>query len=109
MHRILVSFILLGLTFPKLIEAQPISPAQIDSLANKAIKTFNVPGMSLAIVKEGKVIYAKGYGIRSIITKQPVRASYARAKYSNDTVTEKVWQQVKLREILLWKNGTILK
>jgi CubicO group peptidase (beta-lactamase class C family) len=51
-------------------DGQSISSTQLDSMANKAMKTFNVPGMSVAIVKDGKVIYLRGYGIRSIITRQ---------------------------------------
>jgi CubicO group peptidase (beta-lactamase class C family) len=63
---------LVGFVFPSLVTAQLLIPYQIDSLATKAIKTFNVPGMSIAIVKDGKVLLAKGYGIRSIVTQQKV-------------------------------------
>jgi CubicO group peptidase (beta-lactamase class C family) len=72
LFRILICFIFFGLTFPEQDTAQSLNAPQIDSLANKAIKAFNVPGMSIALVKDGKVIYAKGYGIQSIITKKPV-------------------------------------
>jgi len=36
------------------------------------MKTFNVPGIALAIVKDGKVVHSKGYGVKSIITQQKV-------------------------------------
>jgi CubicO group peptidase (beta-lactamase class C family) len=36
------------------------------------MKAFNVPGVALAIIKDGKVIHAKGYGVRSLKTMQPV-------------------------------------
>ena len=52
--------------------AQVITSAQIDSLAEKTLKTFEVPGIAVAIVKDGKVIHAKGYGVRSLNTKQKV-------------------------------------
>src|SRR6476661_6201912 len=52
--------------------AQVITSAQIDSLAEKTLKTFDVPGIAVAIVKDGKVIHAKGYGVRSLNTKQKV-------------------------------------
>jgi CubicO group peptidase (beta-lactamase class C family) len=29
------------------------------------MKTFDVPGIAVAIVKENKVIHSKGYGVRS--------------------------------------------
>lgn len=45
---------------------------QIDSLVEKTLTTFNVPGIAVAVVKDGKVIHLKGYGVRSLNTKQPV-------------------------------------
>lgn len=52
--------------------AQIISSAQIDSLAELTLKTFDVPGIAVAVVKDGKVIHAKGYGVRSLNNKLPV-------------------------------------
>lgn len=49
-----------------------ISSEQIDQLTERAIKTFNVPGIAVAVVKDGKVIHSKGYGVKSIITKEKV-------------------------------------
>src|SRR5258708_30792565 len=54
------------------LHAQPIISPQIDSLAERTLKTFDVPGIAVAIVKDGKVIHAKGYGVRSLNTKQKV-------------------------------------
>ncbi|WP_035679069.1 serine hydrolase [Flavobacterium limnosediminis] len=53
------------------ISAQMASP-QVDELVEKTMKTFNVPGIAVAIVKDGKVVHSKGYGVRSIITQQKV-------------------------------------
>ena len=52
--------------------AQSISSAEVDSLAERTLKTFQVPGIAVAIIKDGKVIHAKGYGVRSLKTKQKV-------------------------------------
>jgi CubicO group peptidase (beta-lactamase class C family) len=49
-----------------------MSEASIDSLVNNTLKTFDVPGIAVGIVKDGKVILAKGYGVRSLATNQPV-------------------------------------
>ncbi len=49
---------------------QPITSAQIDALVEKTLKTFDVPGIAVAIVKDGKIIHAKGYGVRSLRTMQ---------------------------------------
>lgn len=49
-------------------QAQVITSSQIDSLTNLTMKTFDVPGIAVAIVKDGKVIHSKGYGVRSLRT-----------------------------------------
>lgn len=62
---ILAFFITLG------VKAQITAP-EIDALVEKTMKTFDVPGIAVAIVKDGKVIHSKGYGVKSILTKQKV-------------------------------------
>ena len=52
--------------------AQIITSAQIDSVTELTLKTFDVPGIAVAVVKDGKVIHAKGYGVRSLKTKEKV-------------------------------------
>ena len=52
--------------------AQVITSSQIDSLTTLTLKTFDVPGIAVAIVKDGKVIHAKGYGVRSLNSRLPV-------------------------------------
>lgn len=54
------------------LNAQVLTSKQIDSVAEKTLKTFNVPGVAVAVIKDGKVIHAKGYGVRSIKTNQKV-------------------------------------
>jgi len=48
--------------------------AKIDALAVKSLKDFEAPGLAVCIVKDDKVILAKGYGVRQIGMKQPVTA-----------------------------------
>ncbi|HPT12693.1 MAG TPA: serine hydrolase, partial [Bacteroidales bacterium] len=76
-NRTLVSFVLSFLLFTALVSvnAQPITSAEIDNLVNKTLKTFDVPGIAVAVVKDNKVIHAKGYGVTSILTNQPVDAN----------------------------------
>jgi len=50
--------------------SQPVTSTGIDSLVEKSMKTFNVPGIAVAVVKDDKVIHAKGYGVRSIQTQK---------------------------------------
>ncbi|HEX2664149.1 MAG TPA: serine hydrolase [Candidatus Acidoferrum sp.] len=44
----------------------------LDDLAAQAMKEWKVPGVALAVVEDGKVIYAKGYGYRDLESKLPV-------------------------------------
>src|SRR5690348_7979514 len=54
----------------------PASPAAklqgIEELADRAMKEWKVPGVAIAVVQDGKVIYAKGYGYRDLENKLPV-------------------------------------
>jgi CubicO group peptidase (beta-lactamase class C family) len=49
-----------------------LTPQKIDSLMENALVKFKVAGASVAIVKDGKVIHQKGYGLTSITTKEAV-------------------------------------
>jgi CubicO group peptidase (beta-lactamase class C family) len=49
-----------------------ISSKQIDSLVADALLKFKVAGAAVAVVKDGKVIHSKGYGLVDITTKQAV-------------------------------------
>ena len=49
-----------------------LSSKQVDSVMQYAMGKFNVAGVAVAIVKDGKIFYEKGYGVRSISTKLPV-------------------------------------
>jgi len=66
--RLLVCTILF---FPSLATAgDPL--AGLDDYVAKAMKEHDVPGVGLAIVKDGKVIMAKGYGVRTLGQSAPV-------------------------------------
>src|SRR5699024_985142 len=49
-----------------------LSEKQIDSIVKKTLQTFNVPGIAVGIIKDGQVVHAKGYGIRSIESNEKV-------------------------------------
>jgi CubicO group peptidase (beta-lactamase class C family) len=48
------------------------APADLDAYVARVLKTFDVPGLSVGIVKDGKVVLAKGYGIRKMSEATPV-------------------------------------
>src|SRR5258705_5211927 len=50
----------------------PKTLEDFDSIVTRAIDDAKIPGISIAIVREGKVIYAKGFGYRDVERKLPV-------------------------------------
>jgi CubicO group peptidase (beta-lactamase class C family) len=46
--------------------------AALDEFIQQTMKTWSVPGAAVAIVKDGKVIHAKGYGLRDVKNNLPV-------------------------------------
>ena len=43
-----------------------IAEKNLDNLVEETLKTFDVPGISVGILKDGKIVYAKGHGVRSL-------------------------------------------
>lgn len=52
-----------------------ISESELDVLVGRTLQTFNVPGIAVGIVKDGKLVVAKGYGVTNIKTHQKVDAN----------------------------------
>jgi CubicO group peptidase (beta-lactamase class C family) len=47
-------------------------PPDLEAYVANSMKTFDVPGMAVAIVKDGKIAVAKGYGVRKLGDPTPV-------------------------------------
>src|SRR5262249_57137965 len=54
--------------------AEQIDAAAIDALVNEAIRSWEVPGVALAIVRDGRVAYLKGFGLRDADRKERMTA-----------------------------------
>ncbi|HLA56762.1 MAG TPA: serine hydrolase [Flavobacterium sp.] len=52
-----------------------ISETEVDDVVQRTMKTFNVPGIAVGIIKDGKVVLAKGYGVTNIKTQQKTDAN----------------------------------
>ena len=48
--------------------------AGLDAIASDVMKRSGIPGMAIAVVRDGKTAYAKGFGVRKIGESQPVDA-----------------------------------
>ena len=55
------------------VQAQPsFIKDSLDSYINKGLKDWNIPGLAIVVVKDGKVVVMKGFGVRNLETKEPV-------------------------------------
>lgn len=75
--------ILFLLSLSTMAHSQGLPEKDLDNLVEKTMKSFNVPGIALGIIKDGKAIHLKGYGERSINSKKPVDNQTAFAIASN--------------------------
>ncbi|MGV9003604.1 serine hydrolase [Flavobacterium sp.] len=73
MKRTSILFTIIFLTLQSL--SAQIQEQELDELVQNTMKTFNVPGIAVGIIKDGKLVLAKGYGVSSIKTKQKVDAN----------------------------------
>ncbi|MFA5416526.1 MAG: serine hydrolase domain-containing protein, partial [Methanoregula sp.] len=57
----------------------PADPAEVeaflDSVMPANLARYNVPGATVAVVRDGRLVVAKGYGYRDIANKTPVDAN----------------------------------
>ena len=58
--------------FSVILSFSQITETQLDELVQKTQTTFNVPGIAVAIIKDGKIVISKGYGVTNIETQQKV-------------------------------------
>jgi CubicO group peptidase (beta-lactamase class C family) len=57
--------------------ASPLAAQQapldgFDAYVAKAVRDWNIPGLAIAVVKDGQVVFAKGYGVRELGKPEPV-------------------------------------
>lgn len=74
--------ILLLLLFPFLANAQ-VDFKKLDQYLSKSQKEWGVPGMSVGVVKDGKLVFAKGYGVAEAGTTRKVDENTLYAIASN--------------------------
>ncbi|MCF6358759.1 MAG: serine hydrolase [Draconibacterium sp.] len=60
-----------------------ITSSEVDELVENAMQKFDVAGVAVGIVKDGKIIHTKGYGVKSIETNEKVNANTNFAIASN--------------------------
>ena len=67
-------FIQAGLTPSRALaqDTKETFPKEVDDYVAATVRTWEIPGIAIAIVKEGKLIVAKGYGVRELGKPEPV-------------------------------------
>ncbi len=58
-------------------------PGDLDGFVARVMDTFEVPGLALAVVRDGRVLVARGYGVRELGRPDPVDAHTRFAIASN--------------------------
>jgi len=54
------------------LRAQAADPAQLDSMIRRVVAEKHIVGLSVGVMQNGKVILAKGYGVRDASSRDPV-------------------------------------
>jgi len=74
MRRILLAAFAAPLLLASPAAAQRPDFAAFDAYVAQAVKTWNVPGLAIAIVAKDSLVFAKGYGVRTLGRPDPVDA-----------------------------------
>jgi CubicO group peptidase (beta-lactamase class C family) len=69
---LLIAFTLIAFAFAQSPAPSTAPPTDLDAYVASSMKTFAVPGIAVAIVKEGMIVVAKGYGVRKLGDSTPV-------------------------------------
>jgi CubicO group peptidase (beta-lactamase class C family) len=64
MKSFLILLVLIGL-LPTVVQGQA-DLKKLDAYYSKALRDWGIPGMSVAIVKDGKIVFSKGYGVKEL-------------------------------------------
>jgi CubicO group peptidase (beta-lactamase class C family) len=85
-----------------------LSSGEIDKLVEDAMEKFNVAGVAVGVVKDGKIIHAKGYGLKSVDTGEKVDEHTSFAIASNSKAFTSTALAILVEEELLsWQDRVI--
>ncbi|MFY7950607.1 MAG: serine hydrolase domain-containing protein [Gemmatimonas sp.] len=81
MHTFILRGVARGLTAALLLlpapgqaQSAPAWAPVLDSVVNAALATSRAPGATVAVVHNGRLVYARGYGLANVETRQPMTA-----------------------------------
>ncbi|HNP22830.1 MAG TPA: serine hydrolase [Panacibacter sp.] len=72
MRNVFLGIALVFLSCSELFAQPSFMTDSLDSYIERGMKDWDIPGLAIAVVKDGKVVVMKGYGVRDLGTKEPV-------------------------------------
>src|SRR3569832_1796878 len=99
---IAVILLLLPLGVNAQAELSPEIRSRIDNLATESLAESGVPSASIAVVKDGKIVYLHAYGSPRL---EPKTAATSEMRYSNGTISK---QFTAAAMLLLQEQGKLL-
>jgi CubicO group peptidase (beta-lactamase class C family) len=71
--NVILAFAVLAAGLNSSLRAQDAVAAKVDEYVKKEMQRQHIPGLSLAVVKDGQIILAKGYGLANVEHQVPVK------------------------------------
>src|SRR6187455_122405 len=68
-------------------QVRPLLPPDFDAYVQRALTELNTPGIAIAVVKDGKTVFAKGYGVRKLGSPEKVDTNTVFQVASNTKAT----------------------
>lgn len=68
-------------------QSRPLMPPDFDATVQRALTALNTPGIAIAVVKDGKTVFAKGYGVRKLGSPERVDSNTVFQVASNTKAT----------------------
>jgi len=90
------------------VSGQKVTSKQIDSIVKSAMDNFTVAGVAVVVVKDGKIVHKKGYGVKNINTGEKVdtQTNFAIASNSKAFTTAAISLLVEEGK-LSWKDKVV--
>lgn len=73
--KTLLAILLVGTALPAIAQKPDPKVAAFDAYVVQAVKDWGAVGLAVAVVKDGKTVFAKGYGVRELGKPDPADAS----------------------------------
>src|SRR5690554_5259336 len=72
LKAIILAFIFVGSLALQNLNAQTPLPLDFELKIQQGMKDWEIPGLAVAIVKDGKIVYEKGFGVKKLGENEPV-------------------------------------